>query len=147
MLNLRRNFVIPLLVWQALVAGSIVIMDLATGGISLGPEARRFWTFAFLLGFVVVLLTWPVCRMFRRVTGALAGLGLGLLIPVLYGWIWGLLVDHYWQTSWGHSWTFLEAWIEGWVLSIPSGIAGVFVGFLQAKRATRAPSDEGSVNH
>jgi len=94
-----------------------------------------------MLGFAVVLLCWPVCRVLRRIPGTLTGLGIGLLIPIIAGWFWAQVVDptrvrdwpNPWSLPWGLNWGGPDAWVAGLVLSIPSTIAGGIVGFLQAK--------------
>lgn len=127
-----KTFVIPLLVWEAIVAGAIALMYAAAHRDYIGPEGKRYLTLAAVLGFVVVLLSWPLCRMLRRLPGTLAGFAIGFVIPIVGGSIWGLLADQY-QSSWGHSWTSMDAWFEGVQLSVPSAIAGAIVGLLQAQ--------------
>jgi hypothetical protein len=129
-----RTFLVSLLVCEAVLAAAIAIMHLLAGTKSLGPEGRRYIDFAFALGVVVALACWPVCRLLHRVSGTLAGLVVGLATAVAAGWIWALIIDH-WINVRIHYWTPLDAWVEGLQLSIPSGIAGAIIGFLQSRAA------------
>ena len=139
--KLLNYLVVPLLAWDAIVGGSIAVMYLLAHQTSVGPEGRAFLIWAFVLGFVVVLLCWPVCRVLHRIPGTLTGLGFGLFIPIIAGWFWGQVVEptrlrdwpNPWSLPWGLNWGGLEAWVAGLVLSIPSAIAGAIVGFLQAR--------------
>jgi len=135
-----RCFVVPLLVCEAIIAAAIAIMYLLAGRTSIGPEGRRYIDFALVLGVIIVLACWPVCRLLHRVCGTLVGLAVGLVTAVVAGWIWALMIDH-WINVHIQYWTPLDAWVEGLQLSIPSGIAGAIVGFLQSKRVSDAASD------
>jgi hypothetical protein len=146
--KLIKCFVIPLLAWEAAVAGSIAIMYTLARRNSIGPEGRAFLIWAFVLGFLVVLPCWPVCRRLRQLPGTLTGLCIGFITPVVAGWLWAQVVEptrvrewpHAWSLPWGLNWGGPDAWFAGLVLSIPSGIAGGIVGFLQAR--SLAPAKE-----
>jgi len=140
MLTRPRLFVVSLLVCEAIIAAAIAVMYLLAGKTSLGPEDRRYIDFAFVLGVVIVLACWPVCRMLQRAGGALAGFVVGLATAVATGWVWALVIDH-WINVRIHYWTPLDAWVEGLQLLIPSGVAGAIIGFLQARPAARHASD------
>ena len=126
-----RSFVLPLAVWEVVVLLSVALMYVLAGKTELGPEGRRYVTAALILGFIVVLLCWSVCRRVGRLAGALIGLAVGMVSPIVAGWFFGHLIDQS-QYSWAHLWTFLDAWVEGLQLAIPSGVGGAIVGFLQA---------------
>lgn len=136
---LRRLFV-SLLAWEVIVACSIAFMYVLANRKSLGPEGQAFLLWAFALGFVVVLICWPVCQRLSRVRSILAGLGLGLLVPAVAGLLWGRVVDprlygwnHPWGLPSGLNWTGMDAWLAGLQLAVPSAVAGAIVGLLQAK--------------
>lgn len=99
---------------------------------SVGPEERQALVFAFLIGCAVVAGCRLLVGNLHRVAGSLVGLVLGLLIPVAGGWMWGQLPVVF-QTL---RWSFLEAWVDGLTIAIPSSIAGLFIGWVQSKRAS-----------
>lgn len=134
-----KNFILALFAWEVIIAASVGLMYAVAGKTVLGPEGRRYITFAGALGIIVVVICLPVCRRFRPTRAALTGMIVGLFIPLIVGWISGLLADH-WMYSWGHSWTSLETQVEGLQLSVPSAIACGIIGFLlgrQAKEGSR----------
>ena len=144
--KLPNNLLVPLLAWDAIVASSIALMYALTRSRSIGPEGKAFLIWTFIVGLLVVLSCWPVCRVLRRVPSTLAGLGFGLLIPIVAGWFWATVVDpsrlhgwpNPWNLPWGLNWGGADAWVSGLVLSIPSCIAGGIVGFLQARNSAPA---------
>jgi putative effector of murein hydrolase len=131
-----KKLVLPLLASEAVITGAVAIMYLTAAQTSLDQEGRRYLTLAWVLGGAIVLFCWPICTRLNRLKGALAGIVLGLAVPILGGWIWGRLADQF-MSTWGHYWTPLDAWTEGLVLSVPGALAGALVGFLQAKKASR----------
>src|SRR5216683_7882048 len=125
-----RKILVSLLVWEAMVVGSISLIYAFARGKSFDLEDRAFLSWAFILGIVVVLLCWSVCRTLPRTPSTLIGFSLGALVPIVAGWAWGRLVDprlHDWPhpltLPWGVYWGGYEAWVAGLELSIPSGIA------------------------
>lgn len=80
-----------------------------------------------------------ICRKLTRVGSVLAGIALGLTIPVIAGWIGGRAADH-WISGWGHYRTSLDLWVEGFQLLLPSGIAGAVIGLYQGRKTTRHPA-------
>lgn len=134
MLKALETFVLSLVVWEAVVTASVLIMYVMAGRTSIGPEGSRYLTLAGILGLLVVLLCWSVCRKLTRLASVLVGLGLGLTVPILAGFMAGKAADQ-WITDWGHYGTSLDLWIEGLQLSLPSGIAGAIIGLLQGRKA------------
>jgi hypothetical protein len=140
--KLLHYLVVPLITWEAIVGSSIALMYALAHRKSFDREDGAFFIWAFILGFLVVLLCWPVCRVLRRIPAILTGLCFGLLAPIIAGWFWGQVVEptrlRDWPNPWslplGLNWGGLEAWVAGLWLSIPSAIAGGIVGFLQAKK-------------
>jgi hypothetical protein len=138
---LLRALVVSLIVCEAIITVSVGVLFLLAGRTSLGPEGIRYLEFAFAIGIPVTLLSCWICSAVARnqglATTTLVGGAVGLLTSVLAGRIWGLSVDQ-WMGHWGHYWTSVDAWVEGLQLAIPSGIAGVVIGFFQARFATRS---------
>ena len=136
MLKVLKTYILSLCVWEGVVAASLMIMYVLAGRKSLGPEDQRYLSFAGIVGLVVASLCWFTCRKLARVGSVLAGIALGVTIPIVAGWIGGKAADH-WITGWGHYRTALDLWIEGLQLSLPSGIAGAVIGLYQGRKATQ----------
>jgi hypothetical protein len=142
-----KKFVVPLLVGEAVLIIAIAFVYLLTRRTPFSPEGRRFMHLAFMIGALIVLVCWPICRLFPRVPGTLVGLALGFVTPAAAGWVWDSLVDYfqyYSFGSWARNWAVEPGWaypVAVLTLSVPGGIAGAVVGFLQAKRASRRPSE------
>lgn len=137
MLTFIKTFAAGLLVWEAAVASAIAIMY-ALAHRAPEAEARPWLISAFSLGLFVVSACVMVCRRFRPLYGTVIGFSLGLVIPVLMGWLWGRATEP-WVFSWRYPLSGLDAWIEGLQLSIPSAIAGGIIGYLQARNNARRP--------
>ena len=132
MLKSLRNAVLSLLTWYAVAACSILFMYAIAHRKSPGPEGVAYLTWAFLLGLLVVLPSSPFCRLLNRVPSTLVGMGFGLLIPIIFAWLWGRSIEQ-WALSRGLLWTGLDAWIAGMQLAIPSSIGGSVSGYLQGR--------------
>jgi hypothetical protein len=141
-----KNLVVPLMVCDTVVVAAIAIMYLMGHNAPFGPEGMRCIHLALVIGVVMVLACWPVCRLLRPVPGTIVGLAFGLVTPAVVGWLWASLVEYFeyytfgaWARDWAldPGWAF---WIAAIYLTGPGGIAGAVVGFLQAKRAGRGPS-------
>jgi Na+/proline symporter len=122
-----KKIFIPLFVWEALVLGGVVLYMVARKR-QLGGEEEPGVIATALLGLLVVLLCWPLCRVLGRIAGMMAGFVVGLATSIAGGWIWSLLAT---ERSFALPYQFVYL---GLLLSIPSGIGGAVVGFLQASR-------------
>src|SRR5947209_8400250 len=100
--KLMRRVLISLISWIAIVACWILAMHIWNRSMSVGSEEKQALFFAFVVGCLVVLTCWPFCRILRRAPSALAGLVIGVAIPIMLGWIWGRLPEY----SPGLSWSF-----------------------------------------
>jgi hypothetical protein len=126
-----KGFLLALLIWEVIIAISIVAMYATAHRTSPSTEDKPWLTWAFVLGFVVVLCCWPLCGTLRRVPSTMICSCFGLFIPLLAGWLWGPLMEPR-VFSWDYPLIGLDAWIEGLHLSIPSAIAGGIIGYTQA---------------
>ena len=138
-----RSLVVPLLACEAILILAIVAMYLLGHNPPFDPEARQYMHLALVIGVVIVLACWPICRLLRRVAGTLVGLAIGFVTAPVAGWIWGRLteyLEYYSFGVWARDWSLVGpwAWIEGLTLLVPGGIAGAVVGFLQAKGQSRS---------
>lgn len=129
-----KVLILSLLAWDVCVGFSIAMMDMMAHRRQLNPGGTRYLIWASIMGFTVILLSYPLCRMLRGVPCVLVGIVLGLLIPPSLGWIWGRLAEP-WALSQGLLWTGLDAWIAGVQLAIPSAFGGGIMGFLQSREA------------
>lgn len=125
-----KSLLIALIAWDSIVACWIIGMHIWVRSMSVGPEEKQALIFAFIVGCAVVVLCWILRRMLRPIVRFLAGLALGLVIPIAAGWVWGRLPEY----SPGLPWSFLEAWGAGLNLALPSAVAGGIVSLLQAER-------------
>lgn len=141
-----KNLAVPLLASEAVLLVAVAVMYLLAHRVPVWPEDKAYVRMAFMVGLVIVLVCWPVCRLVYRVPGTLVGLALGLATPAVVGWLWSSLAEYFeyysfgaWARNWGIEppWTF---WVLTLTLSIPSAIAGAVVGFLQAKRPGSGPT-------
>jgi hypothetical protein len=144
MLRALKNMALSLLAWQFIVAFSIGVMFVSAKRTlcPLGPEEKDLLAWMFVLGVVVVLTSWPVCRRLNSLLGVSAGLGLGLVIPhcrrVAMGAPGGAPDIRLGPSVGPVAWNELEwdnPWIAGWELAGPSAIARAVVGFLQARKS------------
>jgi hypothetical protein len=117
MLTLVKNWIVPLLLWDAILALEIVVALVVTGRNNLGDEGREFLLWSFVLGLLTVVMSVPICRKVSRVSAALIGLGFGVVIPFAAAWFWGRFVEQQlygWSHPWGlpHGWNWMgiDAW-------------------------------------
>ena len=123
---MTRRFLLPLLAWECIVIGWIVVIML-TYKKTLNTENIHKLEMAAGLGILVVPLCFLVCRLLPRTAASAAGLAVGLCVPPLCAWTWSFLLPFPWWTG------PFEVKLMGLVLSIPSALGGAFVGFLQAR--------------
>jgi hypothetical protein len=123
---MKKNVLVPLLVWELIVFACIAAVML-TFGKSLNLENERKLGIMAGAGIFVVLLCWPVCSILPRPATWIVGSVVGLVTPPLCAWTWAWLLPFpYWTGP-------LEIKILSFVLSIPSALAGMVVGGLQAR--------------
>jgi hypothetical protein len=94
---------------------------------SLNTENLHKILIVFLVGLLVVVLSWPICHLFQRALGGVLGFIVGLAVPPLLAWGWSLWLPFPWWTD------SLEMKILAVVLSAPSAIGGAAAGCLQSK--------------
>lgn len=128
---MKRRLWLAALVWESIVLAYVAAVIWIRSG-RINSENLRVLAEIALAGLIVVLSCWPICRVLQKWVGALTGAAVGLAIPLVLGWMVGIMANRF-QGSWGHFITPLESWILGLQISIPSAIAGAIVGFLQAK--------------
>jgi Na+/proline symporter len=121
-----KKLLIPLLVWEALVLGGMMLYMLTRHG-AIDDEDMQGLVAIGILGLSVVLICWPICRTMTRISGMMAGFFVGIATSIAGGCIWSLLAT---EKSFALPYQFI---FLGLLLSIPSGIGGAAVGFLQSK--------------
>lgn len=132
MLKLIKPFFIAVLIWEIMIALSIVAIYAIARKTSPSGEDKPWLIWSFLLGLVVALCCVPLCNKLRRSASTILGLSLGLMIPLLVGWFWGPVMEP-WVFSWRHPFIGLDAWIAGLHLSVPSAAAGAIIGYTQSR--------------
>ncbi len=134
-----RSLVSSLIIFEAIFLASATLMDIAAGERPHLEDAPN-WLPVILLALVPALICFPICRALDRIPGTLAGLGIGMIVPILVGWIRAQIVDRAltrWPApAWAQNSDPLSLWISGLELAIPSAIAGAIVGFLLSQRTT-----------
>ena len=125
-LELKNRFLLSLAVWEAIVLGCVAIVMLMQRR-SLNSENLHKIEFIFVLGILVVLLVWPVCRLVSRRMGSVLGFIIGLAVPPSCAWIWA------WRLPFP-GWTGpFDIKILAMVLSAPSALGGAAVGAIQSR--------------
>ena len=130
MSNLPKQLAYSFGIFAAIAFGPFFVMGLIAREPFEGPLSLVIGLSEVLIG---TMLCVGICRTLDRVPGTLIGAVIGLIIPPCVTWMEIQIVDNIAR----HSWMVrvpdsLSLWIGGLVGSIPSGIAGAIVGFLQS---------------
>ena len=130
-----KRLIFGMTAWAAVVGGSIVGAHIYFHDFSVGPEEKAALVYTFATGCVVVSLCLLVCPMLRSAGATLTGFAFGLVVPVITGFVWGLLPESLPNLNLG--WSFHDAWPDAPMTAVPSGVAEMLVGLLFAHRPAR----------
>jgi hypothetical protein len=134
MLKLLKSFLSSLLVWYLIVSCGFFGLYVLARRKPTVPEVESGLTFLLGYSVLMLLLIWPICRLFRRLLATLIGASLGLCSTCLVAWIWGEWFE--WRTlALGLSINATDLWIFGTEIAIPSAIAGGIVGYFLGRQS------------
>jgi hypothetical protein len=128
MLKLLKSFLSSLVVWYLIVSCGFFGLYVLARRKPTGLEVESGLTFLLGYSVLMLLLIWPICRLFRRLPATLIGASLGLCSMCLVAWIW---IEGFQgrNLAWGLSTGATGLWTFGTEVAIPSGIAGGIVGY------------------
>ena len=128
--NLPKQLAYSLCIFAAIALGPFFVMGLIAREPFEGPLSLAIGLFEILIG---TLLCVGICRTLNRMPGTLVGAAIGLIIPPCVAWIEIQMAmeisRRWWMARVPDS---LGLWNGGLVGSIPFGVAGAIVGFLQS---------------
>jgi hypothetical protein len=135
MVTFVKPFVLSVFVFASILLVSLVLMSAVASN---WPEPKDFIGIVLNLLFVAAVLSVisvVICQQLARIPAAIMGLVIGLLVPVLIGWVAKeLVVVMQDRWAWTRSTDPVSEWVGYLVLAPPGAIGGLVVGLLLAEK-------------